>query len=368
MADGGGAQRVAAQAWDEHARTRRDQFDVIWRGAVVTVMVVGVVLATVLIVEDQGATRRAQGKDLAAVTDELALLRQEVKDKHGEVTRARARLARSEKSKELETADLKKQLLAKELENAELKKQLQRDATTDKGHLAALLEIAELKKQLSLRAASDKLQSDKGRLSALLEIAELKKQLHLRSASDKQQLSAAKLKDHCQCPTVIAPANKAVSKADTLKKELDTSSQLYKDGMACEKKLSAAKDSLVKTSQELDQKKRDFRRFLQMLQSTWSQTNALKTEIGTLESQKEAISKEKVASVLAGAMAAEAGKESRNDGDFALSSHSDLDDQVLKLLGVVSDAKGQSQAGSSHQSNSDQKDSATGSTPEESDW
>ena len=56
------------------------------------VMVVGVVLATVLIVEDLGATRRAQGRDLAAVTDELALLRQEVKDMHGKVTRARAKL------------------------------------------------------------------------------------------------------------------------------------------------------------------------------------------------------------------------------------------------------------------------------------
>ena len=34
MADGGGAQRVAAQARCEHARTRWDQLDVAWRGAV----------------------------------------------------------------------------------------------------------------------------------------------------------------------------------------------------------------------------------------------------------------------------------------------------------------------------------------------
>ena len=32
-------------------------------------------------------------------------------------------------------------------------------------------------------------------------------------------------------------ANKAVTKADKLKKELDKSSQQYKDGVACEKKL-----------------------------------------------------------------------------------------------------------------------------------
>jgi hypothetical protein len=38
-------------------------------------------------------------------------------------------------------------------------------------------------------------------------------------------------------------------------------------------------------------------------------------------------------------MAAEACKELQNDGDSALSTRSDLDDQVLKMLGVVSDAK-----------------------------
>jgi hypothetical protein len=116
----------------------------------VTVMAVGVVLRPSSLWRTRGRqTRRAQGENLAAVTDELALLRQEVKDMHVKVTRARARLAGSRKSKEVETADLNQQLLAEELENAELKKQLQRDATTDKGHFPALLEIAELKKQLS---------------------------------------------------------------------------------------------------------------------------------------------------------------------------------------------------------------------------
>ncbi len=72
-----------------------------------TVMVVGVVLATVLFLEDQWATdKKGAGGKPRAVTDELALLRQEVKDMHVKVTSARARLARSEKSKEVETADL----------------------------------------------------------------------------------------------------------------------------------------------------------------------------------------------------------------------------------------------------------------------
>ena len=43
-----------------------------------------------------------------------------------------------------------------------------------------------------------------------------------------------------------------------------------------------------------------------------------------------------------GAIAAEAGKELRNDGGSALklSTSSELDDQVLKLLGIFSDASG----------------------------
>jgi regulator of replication initiation timing len=280
MADGGSArsERVAAQPWDELARTRRDQLDGIWRGAVVTVMVVGVVLATVLIVEDQGATRRAQGKDLAAVTDELAQLRQEVKDKHGEVTRTRARLEKTEKA-----------LMSKELENAELKKQLS-----------------------------------------------------LRVTSDQQQL-AATVKEHCQCPKVV------------------TNSELYKDGMVCEKQLSAAKDSLMKTTEELDQKKRDFRSFLKLLKTTVAQTSTLRTEISTLKSQGAAISKMRIASVLEGAMAAEAGNGQRSGGDSA-----SRDDQVLKLLGVVTDEKGRRQSGSS-QSNSDEAQTP-GSSQDESDW
>jgi hypothetical protein len=304
MADGGSArsERVAAQPWDELARTRRDQLDGIWRGAVVTVMVVGVVLATVLIVEDQGATRRAQGKDLAAVTDELAQLRQEVKDKHGEVTRTRARLEKTEKA-----------LMSKELENAELKKQVQRDAATNKGRLASLLEIAELKKQLSLRVTSD------------------------------QQQLAATVKEHCQCPKVV------------------TNSELYKDGMVCEKQLSAAKDSLMKTTEELDQKKRDFRSFLKLLKTPVAQTSTLRTEISTLKSQGAAISKMRIASVLEGAMAAEAGNGQRSGGDSA-----SRDDQVLKLLGVVTDEKGRRQSGSS-QSNSDEAQTP-GSSQDESDW
>ena len=51
------------------------------------------------------------------------------------------------------------------------------------------------------------------------------------------------------------------------------------------------------------------------------------------------VAESSVVSVLADVMAAEACKELQNDGDSVLSTRSDLDDQVLKMLRVVSDAK-----------------------------
>jgi hypothetical protein len=135
-------------------------------------------------------------------------------------------------------------------------------------------------------------------------------------------------------------AEKSISKKD---------SKLYDDGMACEKNLNAAKESLLKTTDELNQKKEDFRRFLKLLQSTWSETETLKSQISTLQKQK-------VASMLEGAMAAEAGNAIRT-GAGPLSTT----DRVLKMLGVVPNGKGASS------SNSD-KGQMPGSTKDETDW
>ena len=106
----------------------------------------------------QRAKTDVEEKDMAVVTDELAQLRQEVKDRDGEVTSARARIAKGEEA-----------LFSKELELAEVKKELSKCTATEKELLSKELEIAELKKQLSLHAATDK------------------------------EMLAATIKEHCQC-------------------------------------------------------------------------------------------------------------------------------------------------------------------------
>ena len=93
--------------------------------------------------------------------------------------------------------------------------------------------------------------------------------------------------------------------------------------------------------------------------SGW-QTEDLRS-LGGRPSMGAAISKMRIASVLEGAMAAEAGNGQRSGGDSA-----SRDDQVLKLLGVVTDEKGRRQSGSS-QSNSDEAQTP-GSSQDESDW
>jgi hypothetical protein len=145
----------------------------------------------------------------------------------------------------------------------------------------------------------------------------------------------------------VAKEEAAAKKAEKSISEKDR--KLYEDGMACETNLSAAKESLLKTTDELNQKKQDFRRFLRLLQSTWSETETLKSQISTLQKQK-------VASKLEGAMAAEAGNAIRT-GAGPLSTTV----RILNMLGVVPNGKGASG------SNSD-KGQTPGSTQDESDW
>ena len=251
-----------AGRWDEIVRIRRDQREGMWRGAVAAVAVIGVVLAMSQLVGEWGMAE----KNLTTVTDELAQLRQEVKDRDVEVTRARARIARSDKA-----------LLSKEVE------------------------IAQLKEQFAT-------------------------QLSRRAATHTAQLAACDQK----------------STGD---------SKLYEDSMTCEKNLNAVKDSLLKTTQELSQKKRDFRKFLSMLQSTWSETKTLKAQIDSLQSQK-------ADSMLEGAMAAEAGKELSSDEGRALST----EDRILKLLGMQRDGQ---RVGNTGSANSDEK---TATATDNSNW
>jgi hypothetical protein len=104
------------------------------------------------------AKAEVEEKDMAVVKDDLAQLRQEVKDRDGEVISARARISKGEEA-----------LISKELELAEVKKELSKRTATEKELLSKELEIAELKKQLSLRAVTDK------------------------------KMLAATLQEHCQC-------------------------------------------------------------------------------------------------------------------------------------------------------------------------
>ena len=130
-------------------------------------------------------------------------------------------------------------------------------------------------------------------------------------------------------------------------------SKLYEDGMACEKKLNAAKESLLKTADELKKKKQDFRKFLKLLQSTWSETKTLKSQISSLQKQKGE-------SILEGAMAAEAGNAIRKG---ARTTELSTTDRILNMLGVVPNGNGASR------SNSDKGQPVTpGSTMDETDW
>jgi hypothetical protein len=136
------------------------------------------------------------------------------------------------------------------------------------------------------------------------EIADLKKQL----ATAKSQLAAKK--------------EEAAEKAECECKNAD---QVYADAMSCEKDLNTVKDTLHHAQQELSQKKSDFRKFLKMLQGTWSETKSLKTQIATLQADHDLSS---------------AAYDLGSDGGTALSTK----DKVLQLLGLV---KGAHASGSS---------------------
>ncbi len=202
-------------------------------------------------------------------------------------------------------------------------------------------ELAQLRQQVKdrdvevKRARARIARGEKALLSKEVEIAELKEQFatHLsnRAAVHTAQLAACDIKDKGD--------SKLYEESMTCEKKLNAVS------VTCDKKLNAVKDDLLKRSRELSQKKREFRKFLSMLQSTWDETKTLKEQIDALESQK-------ADSVLEGAMAAEAvaRKESGSDG---LGTALSTEDRVLKLLGMVQTGQGKGKGGSKKGGKSD---------------
>jgi len=364
---------VRGQAvWDENLRSRRDQRDGMWRGAVAITAVIGVVLATSLLVaewstaESEQVARRQRlrlAAEKVAVTGSKLVsalatwshprqptprastgggtLRKEVavevakalgatgapfEGSDAELGGDEAELELKWVRQELKSSNQAKRQDAESLAIQRAKREAQeKDLTIVTDELAQLRQEIKDRDEEVTRARARIARGEKALLSKEVEIAELKEQLSKRAATHTAQLAASDKK----------------RKGD---------SKLYEESMTCEKKLNAVKDSLLKTTQELSQKKKDFRKFLSMLQSTWSETKNLKAQIDSLESQK-------AASVLEGAMAAEAGKELSSDGGRALSTK----DRVLKLLGVV-------QNGNTGSNSEEKSDRHQTSSTDDADW
>jgi myosin heavy subunit len=128
-----------------------------------------------------------------------------------------------------------------------------------------------------------------------------------------KEIEIAELKNRLAKHTQLAAKKEALEKAQC---DCKKSGNVYADAMSCEKDLNKAtqalnkvKDTLHHTQTELNLKKSDFRKFLGMLQGTWSETKTLKSQIDALQADHDFSS----------------------DGGAVLSTK----DKVLQLLGIV---------------------------------
>lgn len=329
----------------------RNQRESAWRIAVGLLLVLGVVLGAVLIVPavatDDAAVMRRQRLQLAAekvaatgskLVSALTMMSHHV------------HAARSEKLSELPfhydhhestrpyDGDLQAAIAAEVEKGLERKSIAEKELGKDTAELKWVRQ--ELKESLAQkRQAADSLaiqqekEKEKNKEVGVVtdELMQLKQEVkdreeELASARTRiskgeeallgKELEIAELKKHLAKHTQLAAQKEATEKAQC---ECKKAGGIYTDAMSCEKdlnkvtqELTKVQDTLHHTQTELNLKKRDFRKFLGILQGTWSETKTLKSQIDALQADN----------VLS------------SDGGKALSTK----DKVLQLLGLVNRA------------------------------
>ncbi len=167
--------------------------------------------------------------DLAAVTDQLGALAQQVRTARDEQSRLEAALtelaARRQSDVEL-VRDLRERLAAAQVETAEEPDPQERDRLAD---LARVARQAELDARLALRAAEEQVRSAQGRAQALRRAAVAERQARARAASEaerrRQEANRAQAVQEAAL-WVRAQLARSLAEADAARAEAESSRQV----------------------------------------------------------------------------------------------------------------------------------------------